>query len=115
MVLSAWPAWLTAGIKVTPYIILPPRMLLYAVILSAIAFWMNRRWVHIAPLILPLTLALASGGIFTLHDAWVGPAVIEEQGMRYAYFAYGEFLSVLTANIAGVGFGLRRRRRLRAI
>jgi len=111
LLVLGWPC--AAFNEISGFIILPQTMVVYALVLSAIALYLNYRWVHVAPLVLLVTLVLASGGVTTVHTDFVGPAAIKEQGQSYVFFAYAEFLVVLFANSIGIYTGLKRNKRLR--
>ncbi len=108
--LLLWPCSVIA--EVSDKIILPPTMAIYAVVLSIIALFANYRWVMFFPLIALITIGLASGGISVVFDEQIGSAAIKEQGESYQYYAYAEILVVVFANIAGVIFGAKNRKKI---
>lgn len=85
-------------------------MVVHALVLGAIAIYMNYRYIMVSPVIILVTLVLASTGLEAIHNEVLGPYVIRDQGQSYIYVAYSEFLLVFFANIIGINFGVIRRK-----
>jgi len=87
------------------------RMINHAIVLSLVALIANYYYPKGLILILFVTLLFSSKGIFVVHDQYVGPAVILEQGVRYKVIAYAEIICILVANILGAFIGSKRKHR----
>ena len=83
-------------------------MLVHALVLGAIAIFINYRWVKFSPVIFLITLVLASSSLNTVYNEFLGLIILKEQGQNYFYYAHAEVLAVLFANIIGIYFGIRR-------
>jgi hypothetical protein len=57
---------------------------------------------------LPIGLLLTAEGLATIHDRFVGPAIVHEAGAAYAIAAYAALFFVALGN--GVGYWLNKRR-----
>jgi carbon starvation protein CstA len=95
-------------IEISDIITLPPLMMIHAIVLSAIALYMNYRWIMVSPIFFIITLVLAATGLNAVYSEFLGPLVIQDQGESYIYIAYSEFILVLIANIIGINFGIER-------
>ena len=95
-------------IEISDFITLPHVMMIHAVVLSAIALYMNYRWIMVSPIFFIITQVLAATGLNAIYNEVLAPYVISEQGESYIYIAYSEFILVFVANIVGINFGIER-------
>ncbi len=104
-------AWMPAAAEVSDKVILPPRMWMWAVfgVALGVALSLVRRWIGAVA----ATVCMLLGpmvGIATVHDEFVGPAILREAGTAYALHSYGSAATVMACAAMILLWGPRSRR-----
>ena len=110
LVLAPMPALAEVSDKVASI----PQLWLTGALAGVVALLASRYRITLGTILLPISMLLVFAGLEPIHDPYVGPAVISEQGQIYVVAVYGSAIMLLALHFVGLWLGWRRRQRAAA-